>query len=173
MIIGAGEDTSVSKTGPVGGSAWVLSLDGWFWMTAKWAISVFRFMKMLILSSSFWTRLQLGAFTISYFIQVLLLKIISKFLFFVASMYLVWCKEVNTAIFETSWIYILFHFLFYLPVFSESLISGGFQRENSIHHLNHKLDTAYPCYDSLKITYWHVKNLSRKSTPRIAVEHCV
>lgn len=42
------------------------------------------------------------------------------------------------------------------------LISGQFQRENSIHHLNHKLDTAYPCYDSLKIAYWHMKNLSRK-----------
>lgn len=43
-----------------------------------------------------------------------------------------------------------------------SLTPGWFQRENSIHHLNHKLDTAYPCYDSLKIAYWHVKNLSGK-----------
>lgn len=56
-------------------------------MTAKWAISVFRFRKMPFLSS-FWTWLHLGASTISYFIQVLLLKIISKFLLFMASMYL-------------------------------------------------------------------------------------
>lgn len=88
MIIGTGEDISVSKTGPIGSSAWALSLDEWFWLAAKWAISVFRFIKMPFFSPSFWTWLQLGASTISYFFQVLLLKIISKFLFFMASMYL-------------------------------------------------------------------------------------
>lgn len=79
MITGAGEDISASKTGSMGSNAWALSLVEWFWMTVIWAISMFRVMKMPFLSSSFWTWLQLGASTVSHFIQVLLLKTISKF----------------------------------------------------------------------------------------------
>lgn len=162
MIIGTSEDISVSKMGPIGGSAWALSLDEWFWLVAKWAISVFRFIKMPFFSPSFWTWLQLGASTISYFFQVLLLKIISKFLFFMASMYLALVQTGHHCYF---WDFLNLHsvpFLFYPLVFFNSLTSGWFQIQNSIHHLNHKLDTAYPCYDSLKIAYWHVKNLSGK-----------